>query len=69
LGGVEQDYDAILGDAERVLDDVDEALARIDARTYTTCEHCGATISEDRLAAHPVARSCEHHPQLTDPLD
>jgi RNA polymerase-binding transcription factor DksA len=64
---VEQDYQSVLGEAERVLDDVDQALARIDAGSYTTCESCGQTISEERLAAHPVARTCERHPQLTDP--
>ena len=63
---MDDSYDALLATAERTLDDVDQALARLDAGTYATCEACGATITEERLAALPTARTCAHHPQLTD---
>ncbi len=68
MSPVEHDYETVLGEAERTLDDVDQALARLDAGTYATCESCGGPITEERLAAHPVARTCENHPQLTDPV-
>jgi len=61
------DYEALLAEAEQVLDDVDHALARLDDGTYGTCELCGGPIDPGRLAGHPAARSCERHPQLTDP--
>ena len=40
------------------LDDVDTALARIDAGTYGTCDNCGAKISEDRLEFRPASVLC-----------
>ena len=64
---MEHDYEAVLAEAERILDDVDHALARLDEGTYGTCEQCGQPIAEGRLALLPAARSCERHPQLTDP--
>lgn len=64
---MEQDYESILGQAERILDDVDHALARIDDGTYARCEVCNGPIGDGRLVTHPAARTCESHPQLTDP--
>ncbi len=63
---VEHDYVAVLAEAEQVLDEVDQALARLGNGTYGTCEACGVAIDEERLAAMPTARSCGGHPQLTD---
>jgi DnaK suppressor protein len=63
-----QDYGALLADAERVLDEVDHALARLDDGTYDTCEVCGGPIADDRLVATPTARTCESHLPLTDPV-
>lgn len=40
------------------LDDVEAALARIDAGVYARCEDCGAEISAERLRALPRARRC-----------
>lgn len=40
------------------LDDVDTALARIEAGTYGTCDNCGAQISEDRLEFRPASVLC-----------
>jgi DnaK suppressor protein len=41
-----------LSDSERVmLNEIDEALVRIDEGTFGTCTHCGNGISEKRLAA------------------
>lgn len=40
------------------LDEVDTALARIQAGTYGTCDNCGAKISEDRLEFRPASVLC-----------
>jgi DnaK suppressor protein len=40
------------------LSDVEQALARMDAGTYGTCERCGQPIDEERLEALPAARLC-----------
>jgi DnaK suppressor protein len=47
--------------AERDVDDVEKALARLDDGTYETCEVCGATIPEDVLAGDPTRRTCADH--------
>ena len=40
------------------LDDVDAALAKIDAGTYGTCEKCGKDIGEARLEFRPASILC-----------
>lgn len=37
---------------------LDEALGRVDAGTYGTCESCGQPIAAERLAARPAATRC-----------
>ena len=49
---------ALLSEARSYLDDLDRALARLDAGLYSTCERCGALIGSERLAARPAARTC-----------
>jgi len=44
-------------ESDRLLD-IDDALLRMDARTYGICELCGEDISLARLAAVPVAKLC-----------
>jgi RNA polymerase-binding transcription factor DksA len=46
------DLDAI----RRDLEDVEAALARLDAGTYWTDEVTGAALDEDFLRTHPLAR-------------
>jgi RNA polymerase-binding transcription factor DksA len=46
---------------EAELDDVEQALARLEDGTYGTCEVCGAAIPDDVLAGEPVARRCQEH--------
>ncbi len=58
---LERDYGTALAEAERVLDGVDGALERLDAGTYGRCELCGASIDDGRLAATPLALTCERH--------
>ena len=38
--------------------EIDDALARLDAKTYGRCENCGTDIAEARLEALPAARLC-----------
>ena len=40
------------------LDDVDAALAHIEAGTYGTCANCGAQINPDRLEFRPASIQC-----------
>lgn len=50
----EETVDAI----DRFLDEVEHALGRLDDGTYGTCESCGATIDEARLADDPTVQVC-----------
>ena len=40
------------------LDDVDKALAHIEAGTYGTCDNCGNEIGADRLEFRPASVLC-----------
>ncbi len=51
----------ILTNVERELADVEGALARLDEGTYGTCQACGATIDDERLAAEPATPFCRDH--------
>ncbi|HEY7069502.1 MAG TPA: TraR/DksA C4-type zinc finger protein [Acidimicrobiales bacterium] len=52
---------SILERVEAELADVDRALDRLDVGTYGTCEVCGGSIPDDRLAVLPAARFCMDH--------
>jgi len=41
-----------------VLREIDDALARIEAGSYGTCERCSGGIGEERLEAMPYATLC-----------
>jgi len=43
---------------EATLDEVTQALAKLDDGTYGLCETCGARIDRARLEALPYARYC-----------
>jgi DnaK suppressor protein len=49
---------ALLADAESHMDDLDEALVRLDGGNYSICEACGRTIPTERLEAVPGCRTC-----------
>jgi RNA polymerase-binding transcription factor DksA len=51
---------ALLDRAQRRLEALDRALARLDAGTYGRCERCGAAIAPERLEALPDATECVH---------
>ncbi|GLW66437.1 molecular chaperone DnaK [Actinomadura rubrobrunea] len=42
----------------RSLEDIEAALARLDAGTYGICQDCGTKIPADRLEILPFARCC-----------
>jgi DnaK suppressor protein len=46
------------GRERKLLDKVDEAIARIDEGTYGVCDECGKDIRMKRLEARPVAKFC-----------
>jgi DnaK suppressor protein len=50
--------DALIGQAERQLEEIDAALARLADGTYGACERCGHEIPPARVAARPTARTC-----------
>ncbi|MEY2571502.1 MAG: DnaK suppressor protein [Acidimicrobiaceae bacterium] len=53
-----QQVAGLLRDARSRLRDVDDALARMAAGSYGSCESCGRPIAAERLAARPAARTC-----------
>lgn len=54
-----QELNSTLLENERyLLNEALAALRRIDDGTFGRCEHCGATIPEERLDALPAARHC-----------
>ncbi len=42
----------------QTIEEIDAALARIDAGTYGMCVHCGFAISRERLEFRPHAAGC-----------
>jgi DnaK suppressor protein len=56
---VERERDlALSAQARAAADEVDRALAKVDAGTYGTCEQCGQPIPRARLKALPAAALC-----------
>ena len=43
---------------KKQLDDVDTALAHIEAGTYGTCDNCGKEIGADRMTFRPASVLC-----------
>lgn len=49
---------AVLRLAQRRLAEIDQALARLGAGTYGSCERCERPIGRGRLQARPAASTC-----------
>jgi DnaK suppressor protein len=49
---------SVLNTLQSSLDDVDKAMAKLDAGTYGVCDNCGRPIAEKRLEAMPSAIYC-----------
>ncbi|MFC1612872.1 TraR/DksA family transcriptional regulator [Patescibacteria group bacterium] len=43
---------------EKSMNDIEEALKRIEAGTYGKCRYCGNEIGEKRLLVRPVSGAC-----------
>ena len=56
---VERERDlALSAQALAAVEDIDKALAKMDAGTYGICERCGQPIPKERLRALPYAALC-----------
>jgi len=49
------------GGIAELLNEVDAALARMEARTYGLCDTCHDPVEKDRLLADPLVRLCLDH--------
>lgn len=52
------EVEALAGTLLETLTDIDDAIEKLDAGTYGSCESCGQPITEARLEAMPAARLC-----------
>jgi RNA polymerase-binding protein DksA len=59
--------DSLEENAERVIQEIDDALARLEDGTYGTCPVCGEQIPEERLAAVPYATLCVKDKRAQEP--
>jgi RNA polymerase-binding transcription factor DksA len=50
--------DALDASGRRELEEIDRALARLEAGDYGTCERCGEAIPAARLRVQPAATTC-----------
>jgi DnaK suppressor protein len=50
--------EALAGELQEALNEVEAAIRRVDEGTYGRCERCGEPISPARLEAKPAARRC-----------
>ena len=57
---------ALQNEAQQGLDQVNEALARLDAGKYGICANCGKKINPARLKVRPYAIYCIDCQQLAD---
>ena len=50
--------EALAASLKETLDEVEDALSKIESNTYGVCENCGKEIPAARLEAKPAARYC-----------
>ncbi len=63
----EQEFALGLMDSERkLLREIDNALVRLEKKTYGTCEGTGKPISKARLEAQPWARYCVKYARMLE---
>ena len=53
-----QSSEALIDEVDRLLDQVDGALARLDDGSYGTCSTCGGSIADGDLARSPTSQTC-----------
>jgi DnaK suppressor protein len=49
---------SVAGNEERLLEEVESALARLDRGSFGACTACGKPIAKERLKAVPYAATC-----------
>ncbi|WCK52443.1 TraR/DksA C4-type zinc finger protein [Aneurinibacillus sp. Ricciae_BoGa-3] len=54
---------------QKLLDDIEAALHRIEEGIYGKCLECGAQIPFERLQANPAAAYCIEHQEVHDRMD
>ncbi len=62
--GVSEISNETVSTIESTLNLVDQALDRLRAGTYRSCEVCAAPITDEELASDPLRTSCVAHPKL-----
>lgn len=58
LGFERSQVEALVRQAREHLHEIDDALRRMEAGTFGTCERCGQPIPAGRLEARPFTRWC-----------
>jgi len=61
-----QSSEALIDEVDRLLDQVDGALARLDDGSYGTCRTCGGPIADGDLARSPTSRTCSACEEASD---
>ncbi len=51
----------IISSEQKTLFEIDEALIRIEEKTYGKCQNCGRNINQKRLALVPFTKFCRKH--------
>jgi DnaK suppressor protein len=51
----------LMENEEQILEEIDDALERIEQGTFGRCEECGQEIAKERLDAVPYTRYCTQH--------
>jgi DnaK suppressor protein len=49
---------SLLNEAKNYLDDLEQALLRLDSGRYSICDICGEQIAPERLQARPATTRC-----------
>ncbi len=60
---------SMIENEQETLDQIEEALGRIDAGTFGKCEECGGTVAKPRLQALPYTRIASTAPGRWRPRD
>ena len=53
----------------KFVNQLDDALARIDAGTYGVCRVCGLLVPKERLEAVPTAQTCAEYKNTNVPCE
>jgi DnaK suppressor protein len=57
-GVMEERYSTLLALVRQDLDDVEEAMRRLEDGSYGRCDTCGTALSIEQLESRPASRRC-----------